>query len=233
MSKGKIMVVDDEREIAELIRDYLVEDDYDVVISTDGHECIERFREYEPDLLVLDVMLPGLDGLEICRIVRAESSVPIIMLSARTSETDKVVGLELGADDYVAKPFSPREVVARVKAMLRRVRRLSAAASRLDEVLSYGELDIHTKAYTVTVDGEPVALTTKQFEVLRCLAVHPNQVLSRRQIYEFVWGEHEYGDLNTVTVHIKKIREQIEKDPSAPRFIQTVRGVGYKFWGGP
>lgn len=225
------MIVDDESEIAELLQDYLEREHYEVRISHDGLSCLELFREYQPQLVILDLMLPGLDGMEVCRILRSESSVPIIMLSAKKSEGDKILGLGLGADDYVVKPFSPGEVVARVKAQLRRVNLLSVP-ERKQDVLSFPPLNIYPKAYAVTLKGEEVELTTKEFEVLRLLARHPNQVLTRQQIYEQVWGATEYGDLNTVTIHIKRIREKIEDIPASPRYIKTVWGVGYKFGGG-
>lgn len=230
MQNIKIMVVDDELEIAELIKDYLEAEQYDVIISTDGKECLKLFREYQPQLIVLDIMLPGLDGMEVCRTIRAESAIPIIMLSAKKTEIDKILGLGLGADDYVVKPFSPGEVVARVKAQLRRYNQLSAPADK-GNIRSFQNLEIDLKAYTVTLNGNYVDFTAKEFEALRFLALHPNQVLTRQQIYENVWGVNEYGDLNTVTIHIKKIREKIEDDISAPKFIKTVRGVGYKFGG--
>jgi DNA-binding response OmpR family regulator len=230
MQNIRIMVVDDELEIAELIKDYLEAEQYDVVISTDGNECLKLFRDYHPQLIVLDIMLPGLDGMEVCRTIRAESSIPIIMLSAKKAEVDKILGLGLGADDYVVKPFSPGEVVARVKAQLRRYNQLSGPTDN-NTSLSFQNLEINLQAYTVKLNGEYVDFTTKEFEVLRFLVLHPNQVLTRQQIYENVWGVNEYGDLNTVTIHIKKIREKIEDDISAPKFIKTVWGVGYKFGG--
>jgi DNA-binding response OmpR family regulator len=230
MPKIKIMVVDDELEIAELIKDYLEAEQYDVIISADGKECLALFREYQPQLIVLDIMLPNLDGMEVCRTIRAESAVPIIMLSAKKAEVDKILGLGLGTDDYVVKPFSPGEVVARVKAQLRRYNQLSAPADKGD-ILSVRGLEIDLKAYSVKLNGSDVDFTAKEFELLRFLALHPNQVLTRQQIYENVWGVNEYGDLNTVTIHVKKIREKIESDVSAPEFIKTVRSVGYKFGG--
>lgn len=230
MQNIKIMVVDDELEIAELIKDYLEAEQYDVIISTDGKECLKLFRAYQPQLIVLDIMLPGLDGMEVCRTIRAESAIPVIMLSAKKTEIDKILGLGLGADDYVVKPFSPGEVVARVKAQLRRYNQLSAPADKGD-IRTFQNLEIDLKAYTVKLNGNDVDFTAKEFEALRFLVLHPNQVLTRQQIYENVWGVNEYGDLNTVTIHIKKIREKIEGDISAPKFIKTVRGVGYKFGG--
>ncbi|MEJ8307204.1 response regulator transcription factor [Saccharibacillus sacchari] len=229
MQENRILVVDDEQEIAELIRDYLEEEHYKVEICVDGAEGWLRFETFRPHLVVLDVMLPRIDGLEVCRKIRAQSTVPILLLSARKSELDKILGLGLGADDYVVKPFSPKEVVARVKAQLRRYRQLSS----MPEVSSlfFDELEIDTEAYTVRLKNAVISMPAKEFEVLRFLARHRNQVLSRQQIYEHVWGFNEYGDLNTVTIHIQRIRQKIENDLAHPRYIHTVWGVGYKFGG--
>lgn len=231
MQNIKIMVVDDELELAELIKDYLEEEKYSVIISTDGKEAIELFRLHRPQLVVLDIMLPGLDGMEVCRTLRSESNVPIIMLSAKKAEVDKIISLGLGADDYVVKPFSPGEVVARVKAQLRRYNMLSHSDNQ-KELLKFGELEIDQKGYTVRISGSPIDFSAKEFEVLRFFALHPEQVLTREQVFENVWGFSEFGDLNTVTVHIKKIREKIESDLSNPQYIKTVWGVGYRFDGG-
>lgn len=231
MQNIKIMVVDDELELAELIKDYLEEEKYSVIISTDGKEAIELFRLHRPQLVVLDIMLPGLDGMEVCRTLRSESNVAIIMLSAKKTEVDKIICLGLGADDYVVKPFSPGEVVARVKAQLRRYNMLSHSDNQ-KELLKFGELEIDQKGYTVRISGNPIDFSAKEFEVLRFFALHPEQVLTREQVFENVWGFSEYGDLNTVTVHIKKIREKIESDLSNPQYIKTVWGVGYRFDGG-
>ncbi len=230
MQNIKIMVVEDELEIAELIKDYLEEEQYEVIISTDGKQCIELFREFQPQLIILDIMLPRLDGMEVCRIIRSESTIPIIMLSAKKTEVDKILGLGIGADDYVVKPFSPSEVVARVKAQLRRYHQLSEPTNKV-EVFSFKDLELDFSAYTVKLNGKYIEFTVKEFESLRFLALHPNQVLSRKQIYENVWGYNEYGDLNTVTIHIKKIREKLEDNLLSPKYIKTVRGIGYKFGG--
>ena len=225
------MVVDDEPELAELIKDYLEAEKYSVILCHDGKEAIEKFRLYQPNLVVLDIMLRNLDGMEVCRLIQSESTIPIMMLSAKKSEVDKILSLGLGADDYVVKPFSPGEVVARVKAQLRRSRLLTPSSEQKN-LLIYGDLEIDPKAYTVKLRQNIVALSAKEFEVLRFFAVNPGQVLTREQIFENVWGHHEYGDLNTVTVHIKKIREKIENNPSNPQYIKTVWGVGYRFDGG-
>lgn len=231
MLLGKILIAEDEREIAELLKDYLEEEHFEAVIAQDGKEAVRLFGEYRPDLAILDVMLPELDGMEVCRTIRSESSIPIMMLSARKSDVDKILGLGLGADDYVVKPFSPGELIARVKAQLRRANRLSAPA-KTGENVKYGDLELNLKAYEVKVRDRLVHCSAREFEVLRFFALHPNQVLTREQIFQQVWGYGERGDLNTVTVHIKKIREKIEADPANPAFIKTVWGVGYKFDGG-
>lgn len=232
MQFDKILIVEDEKEIAELLKDYLEEEHFEVIVASDGREAIHLYREYRPQLMILDIMLPRLDGMEVCRTIRSESSIPIIMLSAKKSEVDKIVGLGIGADDYVVKPFSPSEMIARVKAQLRRVNQLSSPAGT-SEIIRYPNLELDVKAYEVTVRNQPVPFSAKEFEVLRFFAIHPNQVLTREQIFRHVWGFDERGDLNTVTVHIKKIREKIEIDPANPTMIKTVWGVGYKLDGVP
>lgn len=231
MAKVKILVADDETEIAELIKDFLLDEQYEVITANDGREALEHFRQHKPQLAILDIMMPEMDGMEVCRIIRSESNVPIIMLSAKKAEVDKILGLGLGADDYIIKPFSPGEVVTRVKAQLRRFN-MTTVSDDNKKLLSFGGLEINLLAYDVSLSGNALELTTKEFEVLRFFALHPDQVLTREQIFENVWGFNEYGDLNTVTVHIKKLREKIEVDSANPTFIKTVWGVGYKFAGG-
>ncbi|ANY76773.1 DNA-binding response regulator [Paenibacillus ihbetae] len=225
------MIVEDEKEIADLLKDYLVEEHFEVIVAKDGLEAVRLFRETRPQLMILDIMLPHLNGIEVCRTIRSESSIPIIMLSAKKSDVDKILGLGIGADDYVVKPFSPGEVIARVRAQLRRVNQLSSPMPQSD-LIRYQDLELDLKAYEVSVRNRPVQCSAKEFEVLRFLALHPNQVLTREQIFQNVWGFDERGDLNTVTVHIKKIREKIERDPANPTLIKTVWGVGYKLDGG-
>ncbi|KTE89600.1 PhoP family transcriptional regulator [Desulfitobacterium hafniense] len=231
MTKEKILIADDEVELAELVKDFLSDEQYEALVARDGHEALELFRMNQPQLVILDIMMPGLDGMEVCRRIRAESNVPIIMLSAKKAEVDKILGLGLGADDYIVKPFSPGEVVARVKAQLRRFK-MSAVPEPKTRLLSYSGLEIDVQGYEAALSGRPLELTTKEFELLRFLALHPNQVLTREQIFANVWGFNESGDLNNVTVHIKKLREKIESDLANPTFIKTVWGVGYKFSGG-
>ncbi|MBW4082592.1 response regulator transcription factor [Paenibacillus sp. S150] len=231
MASERIMIVEDEQEIAELLKDYLEIERYEVIISHDGEEALQNFRQFHPQLVILDIMLPKLDGMEVCRSIRAESDVPVIMLSAKKRDSDKILGLGLGADDYVVKPFSPSEIVARVKAQLRRFHGLATPAKQ-PNLIVYPGLELDLKAYEVRVRNKTVHFSAKEFEVLRFLAVHPNQVFTRGQIFDNAWGNNEYGDLNTVTVHVKKIREKVELDPARPQYILTVRGIGYKFYGG-
>lgn len=230
MAKEKILIVEDEVEIAELVRDYLLAEGLEPILGHDGEVGLTLYKAHKPDLAILDIMVPNLDGMELCRMIRNDSNIPIIMLSAKQTDIDKILSLGLGADDYVTKPFSPRELVARVKAQLRRYTQLSSTSIK-DNILTYDELEIHEKNYYVTLSHNAISLSAKEFEVLKLLASNPMQVFTREQIFDQVWGYHEYGDINTVTVHIKKIREKIEVDPSKPQFIKTVWGVGYKFEG--
>ncbi|KJS12907.1 MAG: hypothetical protein JL56_10755 [Desulfotomaculum sp. BICA1-6] len=231
MSSDKILIVEDEKEIAELVRDYLVREGYQVIISPDGEQGLQDYRRHAPDMVILDIMLPRVDGMELCRMIRNESNIPILMLSAKHSEVDKILSLGLGADDYMTKPFSPGELVARIKAQLRRYTLLSTPPGN-QGMLKYGELEIDSKGYNVFLAGKKVDLSAKEFEILNLLAANPQQVFTREQIFDRVWGFNEFGDINTVTVHIRKIREKVEPEPARPRFIKTVWGVGYKFDGG-
>ncbi len=224
----RILLVDDEQSVQELLSYPLRKDGYEVVQARDGKEALELFGESEFDLVVLDVMMPRMDGLECCRRLRASSPVPIIMLTAKSEEVDKIVGLELGADDYITKPFSVREFRSRVKALLRR----SAMAREPDDgegVIEEGALRIDPLKRTVTVDGEPVELTFVEFEILMALAGSPGRVWSRDQLLGQVWGGSDYRDPRTVDVHIRHLREKIEKEPASPEYLLTVRGVGYRF----
>jgi two-component system, OmpR family, response regulator ResD len=231
MSIQTILIVDDEPTICEVVELYLRREGYNVVTASDGHQALAVVAEQRPDLIVLDLMLPGLSGLEITRQLRLQGHIPIIMLTARTEETDRVVGLELGADDYVTKPFSPRELVARVKAVLRLVAATVAAAapvSSADSVLVLGviQLDLHSR--TVTVRGTPITLTVREYDLLLFLMRHPGQVFTREQLLDQVWGYTFASDMSTVTVHIRRLREKVEQDAANPELLQTVWGVGYK-----
>ena len=224
--KQRILVVDDDPTISDVVTRYLQSDGYDVQVAFDGEEALEHARAFYPDLVVLDLMLPKLDGLEVCRLLRSQGSVPIIMLTAKGDEMDRLVGLNLGADDYIAKPFSPRELVARVKAVLRR----SGSVPGIEEdSLRIDGLYINPRTRQVSVSGHDVDLTAKEFDLLRFLAMHPRQVFSREQLLNDVWDYLYAGDTSTVTVHIRRLREKIEADPTRPRYILTVWGVGYKF----
>jgi DNA-binding response OmpR family regulator len=227
MEKPLILVVEDEPNIAEVVSLYLQRAGYAVELRADGQEALEWLAHSRPDLVILDLMLPRVDGLEITRWLRAHAATPIIMLTARREETDRILGLELGADDYVVKPFSPRELVSRVKAVLRRTQGFPTATAT--PPLKVGELTIDPATRLVNLAGVEKSLTAKEFDLLYWLARHPRQVFTRDQLLDQVWGLTAYIDPSTVTVHIRRLREKLEPDPSNPRHIQTVWSVGYKF----
>jgi DNA-binding response OmpR family regulator len=227
-TEATIMVVDDEESIQKLLTYPLEREGYRVVQARDGEEALQRFAEQPVDLVVLDVMLPRLDGLEVCRRLRGESSVPIIMLTARDDEVDKVLGLELGADDYITKPFSIREFRSRIRALLRRASVLGAHDTTAAG-LRAGPVAIDPVKRTVLLDDVPVALTYVEFEVLRVLASQPGRVYTRRALLEAVWGDSAFREPRTIDVHIRHLREKIERDPRDPELILTVRGAGYCF----
>jgi DNA-binding response OmpR family regulator len=222
-----ILLVDDEESIQKLLRYPLERDGYRVVQARDGEEAVQRFRDEPVDLVVLDLALPKLDGLEVCRRLRAQTTVPIIMLTARDEEVDKVVGLEIGADDYITKPFSIREFRSRIKAHLRRAR--LGQGPPPDERIEVDGLKIDVPRRVVTVRGDGIQLTYLEFELLRTLASSPGRVFSRRTLLDTLWGGSEFRDPRTIDVHVRHLREKIEVDPSNPEFISTVRGVGYRF----
>ncbi|HKG09673.1 MAG TPA: response regulator transcription factor [Gaiellaceae bacterium] len=222
-----VLVVDDEPIVREVVVRYLRREGYETLEAADGSRARELLERHDPSLVVLDLMLPGTDGLELCRWIRSRSDLPVIMLTARGEESDRIVGLELGADDYVTKPFSPRELAVRVRAVLRR----AAAPTRRDEKLSFDGLEIDAGAREVTKGAEQLRLTAREFDVLYFLASNPRRVFSRDHLMERVWGYSTALDTGTVTVHIRRLREKIEDDPSRPRFIETVWGVGYRFAG--
>jgi len=224
---AKILVVDDEATMVRSLATLLSAEGYDVVTAADGPSGLEAARTHRPDLVVLDVMLPGLDGVEVCRQIRTWSTVPVIMLTAKTAEVDKVVGLEVGADDYVTKPFGPRELVARVKAQLRRAQ-MQQAQAEADRLEAGGVvMDVGRRA--VTAGGREVSLSPKEFDLLKTLLSHPGRVLGRDFLLNHVWGQDFFGDTRTLDVHIRWLREKIEDDPSHPVRILTVHGVGYRF----
>lgn len=224
----KVLVVDDEPQILEVVTKYLVRDGFQVAMARDGEAALSAFHSNKPDLVVLDLMLPKLDGLEVFKRLRSVSAVPVIMLTAKGEETDRIVGLELGADDYITKPFSPREVSARVKAVLRRAT-TGTMFDTGERVMVRGALRIDPRARSVSVNEKEVELTGKEFDLLWFLASHPGQVFTRVQLLDHVWGYEFYGDSSTVTVHVRRLREKIETDPANPHYLGTVWGVGYKF----
>jgi DNA-binding response OmpR family regulator len=224
----RILLVDDELSVQKLLTYPLLKEGYDVIPALDGREALERLREGNFDLVVLDVMLPRMDGFDVCRAIRSRSTVPIIMLTAKTEETDKVHGLELGADDYITKPFSVREFRSRVKAVLRRAA-LAQPEAQFEEPIDAGDLQIDFEKRSVTVRGEPAQLTYVEFEILAALARTPGRVFSRTMLLERVWGDSSYRDPRTIDVHIRHLREKLEAEPKTPELILTVRGVGYRF----
>jgi DNA-binding response OmpR family regulator len=228
MTGERVLVVDDEAIVTEVVQRYLLREGFQVDIASDGRSGLKQALEGAPDLVVLDLMLPGIDGLEVCRQLRGESSVPIIMLTAKGEDGDKILGLGLGADDYLTKPFSPGELIARVKAVLRRSQ-AAAVPAQAGDVLRFGPLRINPRGRAVERDGEAVHLTAKEFDLLYFLARNAGQVFSREQLLDNVWDFEWYGDQSTVTVHIRRLREKIEPNPMRPRFVKTVWGVGYKF----
>lgn len=224
-----ILVVDDEQALVDLVSSYLEREGFRVVRAHDGQSALESARAELPELVVLDLMLPGIDGLEVCRRLRQFSDAYVIMLTARSEEIDRVVGLTVGADDYVTKPFSPRELVARVRAMLRRPRGASPVSLAAPTPLHFGDLTIDEAGHEVTRGGEQIALTPLEFKLLATLAAHPGRVFTRSQMIDRVWGQDFYGDEHVVDVHLSNLRKKLEPDPLNPHYIETIRGVGYRF----
>ena len=225
MPESKILIAEDEPSIAEVVSIYLERAGYSVQIAKDGEIALRILERSIPDLIILDLMLPKMDGISITKWLRDRSDVPIIMLTARRAEVDRIAGLEMGADDYVVKPFSPQELVSRVRAVLRRTR--SQYENELP--IQHGSISIHPQTRVVSVSGREISLTAKEFDMLYFLSSNPKRVYSRQQLLEQIWGLSDFIDPGTVTVHIRRLREKIEDDPSNPKFIQTVWGVGYKF----
>lgn len=229
MAAKKVLVVEDERPIADILKFTLEKEGYVVTCVEDGNEAIRQVERELPDLVLLDLMLPGKDGMDVCRHIRQSHSMPIIMLTAKDTEFDKVLGLELGADDYVTKPFSNRELIARIRANLRRAdtERSGSPYGRREEVLQVGDVTIDEKSYTVEKNGELIELTQREFELLHYLAKNVNQVLTREHLLQAVWGYDYFGDVRTVDVTVRRLREKLEDDASRPQYIVTRRGVGY------
>ncbi|GLC88807.1 response regulator transcription factor [Lysinibacillus piscis] len=224
----RILLIEDEVSIAELQRDYLEINDFQVTMQHHGEDGLQEALQGSYDLIILDIMLPGMNGFDICKQIRAVHNIPILFVSAKKEDIDKIRGLGLGADDYITKPFSPSELVARVKAHLARYDRL-AGKQDTGHIMAIHGMTIDTSARKVHINGEEVAFTTKEFDLLVFFVKHPNQVLSKEQLYERNWGYESAADVSTVTVHIRKLREKIERDPAQPKYLETVWGAGYRF----
>ncbi|WP_412758929.1 response regulator transcription factor [Metabacillus fastidiosus] len=228
MMKRRILIIEDEIDIARIVKDYLNVNGYETAIAENGQDAWHFIHTLHPEFIILDLTLPDIDGIELCRQIREEVDTPILILSARGSDTDKVLGLGYGADDYMTKPFSFTELVARINAHLRRFESLEKKKEN-DSILQFGTTVIDKSAYKVTVDSKAVSLSAKEFELLYFLAKHKNQVFTKTQLLDAVWGYTNYGDENTITVYVRRIREKFEIDPSNPKYLKTVWGVGYKF----
>jgi DNA-binding response OmpR family regulator len=224
----RVLIVEDDPTVADVVSRYLEQEGFTSEIASKGSDALDRARKLPPDLVLLDLMLPGMDGLEVCRLLRAEQTVPIIMLTALGEESDKILGLETGADDYLSKPFSPKELVARAKAVLRRASSPFAGTEGIVEPMAFDGLEIDPAACEVRTDGELVQLTSREFDLLFFLAVRARTAFTREELLERVWG-YRFGDTSTITVHVRRLREKIERDPTHPRHIVTVWGVGYRF----
>lgn len=222
---AKVLVVEDEQSLREALVFFLEKEGHDVLVAVDGEEAIRVFENSGADIILLDLMLPKIDGNQVCKQIRQSSNVPIIMLTAKDSEVDKIVGLEIGADDYITKPYSTRELLARIKAVLRRQ---VEPPVTVESVLVAGELRMDSDRHVVTLNGNPLTLPLKEFELLELLMENVNRVLTRGQIIDRVWGSNYFGDTKTLDVHIKRLRSKVEEDPARPKYIQTVRGLGYK-----
>ena len=222
---AKVLVVEDEQSLREALVFFLEKEGHEVSVAVDGEEAIRIFENSGPEIILLDLMLPKIDGNQVCKQIRQSSNVPIIMLTAKDSEIDKIVGLEIGADDYITKPYSTRELLARIKAVLRRQVEPPINA---ESVLIAGDLRLDSDRHVVTLNGNPLTLPLKEFELLELLMENVNRVLTRGQIIDRVWGSNYFGDTKTLDVHIKRLRSKVEEDPARPKYIQTVRGLGYK-----
>mgnify|MGYP000538425913 CR=1 FL=1 len=229
VSKQKILIVDDDNNIAELIALYLTKECFETKIVNDGEEALREFASFRPDLIILDLMLPGVDGFEICRQIRSQKNTPIIMVSAKKDDIDKIRGLGLGADDYMTKPFSPSELVARVKAHMERYNRLVGSNVAKNDIIEIRGIKIDKTARRVWINDEEKTFTTKEFDLLTFLAENPNRVFTKAELFRQIWDMESVGDIATVTVHIKKIREKIEFNTAKPQYIETIWGVGYRF----
>lgn len=225
----KILIIEDDPEIRNFIKLYLTKDGYQVIEVERGDSALEVFKRENPDLVILDILLPGIDGIEVCREIRKISIVPIIFLSNKIDETDKIIGLTVGADDYITKPFSPRELTARIRTHLRRQMYYDQRLQENESILKFDNLTIDIERHQVTAYDRDIELSAKEFSLLTHMAKHPGKIFTVEELFERVWGEFSFGDTRTVMVHISSLRKKIERDPSHPEFILTVRGAGYKF----
>lgn len=224
----KILLVEDDVSIQEMVNGYLTKEGFVVAVASDGEEGLAKFSQDQFDLVILDIMMPKIDGLEVMNRIRKKSSVPILIMSAKDKDLDKALGLGLGADDYICKPFSMIELSARVKAGIRRSTTYSAPQQKQDDMIEIGNLKIDTANFTIQKNDEAIKLTSKEFELLKLFATNPNRVFTKAQIYSLIWNEEYYGDENVINVHMRRLREKIEDDPSQPQYIKTLWGIGYK-----
>lgn len=232
MEDVRVLVADDEKEIRNLLKKYLERELYKVDVAVNGEEALKLFAQNKYNLIILDIMMPKIDGVEVCRKLRDQTNVPILMLTAKDTEVDKILGLTIGADDYITKPFSMNEFIARIKAHMRRYLILGSEQNHEDKsIIKLKGLTINLKTYTVTKDEKEISLTAKELKLLKFFVSHPEQVFTKAQLFRNAWGDHYIEDDNTVMVHIRKLRKKIEDDPSNPKYIQTVWGIGYKFTG--
>lgn len=232
MEDVRVLVADDEKEIRNLLKKYLERELYKVDVAVNGEEALNLFAQNKYNLIILDIMMPKIDGVEVCRKLRDQTNVPILMLTAKDTEVDKILGLTIGADDYITKPFSMNEFIARIKAHMRRYLILGSEQNHEDKsIIKFKGLTINLKTYTVTKDEKEISLTAKELKLLKFFVSHPEQVFTKTQLFRHVWEDHYIEDDNTVMVHIRKLRKKIEDDPSNPKYIQTVWGIGYKFTG--
>jgi len=232
MEDVRVLIADDEKEIRNLLKKYLERELYKVDVAVNGEEALNLFAQNKYNLIILDIMMPRIDGVEVCRKLRDQTNVPILMLTAKDTEVDKILGLTIGADDYITKPFSMNEFIARIKAHMRRYLILGSEQNHEDKsIIKFKGLTINLKTYTVTKDEKEISLTAKELKLLKFFVSHPEQVFTKTQLFRHVWEDHYIEDDNTVMVHIRKLRKKIEDDPSNPKYIQTVWGIGYKFTG--
>ena len=226
-----ILLVEDDQSICEMVEKYLTKEGFTITTASDGEKALAKFSNDTFDLILLDIMLPNLDGLEAMKIIREKSSIPIVIMSAKDQDVDKALGLGLGADDYISKPFSMIELLARVKAAIRRATKYSSYQEKTENIIEIGDLTIDITNFSVTKKKEPIKLTSKEFDILKLFVTNRNRVFTKEQIYHSVWNEEYYGDENIINVHMRRLREKIEEDPSKPQYIKTLWGIGYKLEG--